>query len=56
MQVEIVVKYSNDSIEDFEVKVNKRINELNKHYHVCFVKIQNYKDTLIASLIYKPLI
>lgn len=56
MQVEIVQKYSNDSMEDFELKINKRINELNKHYYVCYVGIKNYKDTLIASLIYKPLI
>jgi hypothetical protein len=56
MQTEILEKYKSDTLEDFTLRVNKRIDSINKHYNVVHIKIQPYKDSLICFLIYKPLI
>ena len=55
MKVEILNKYLNDDMEDFEFKINKRIEQLEKENNVFHVKISNFKDTLICTLIYKKL-
>jgi hypothetical protein len=56
MQIEILEKYRSDTFEDFTLRVNKRIDSLNRNYNVVHIKIQPYKDYLICFLIYKPLI
>jgi hypothetical protein len=56
MQIQILEKHRADDFEEFSLKVNKKIDRLNKHFHVFHVKIQPYKDNLICLLIYKPLI
>ena len=53
MQIEILEKYKSDTIENFTLRVNKTIDKLNKHYHVCHVKIEAYQYGLICFLIYK---
>jgi hypothetical protein len=53
MNVEILQKFHNDSIEDFEFKINKRVNQLEDSFDIIHIKISNFKDTLICTLIYR---
>lgn len=53
MNVEILQKYQNDSIEDFEFKINKRVSQLEVSFDIIHIKISNFKDTLICTLIYR---
>ena len=53
MNVEILNKYTNETFEDFEFKINKRVNQLEDSFDIIHIKISNFKDTLICTLIYK---
>jgi hypothetical protein len=53
MNVEILNKYTNETFEDFEFKINKRVNQLEYSFDIIHIKISNFKDTLICTLIYK---
>jgi hypothetical protein len=53
MNVEILQKFQNDSIEDFEFKINKRVSQLEDSFDIIHIKISNFKDTLICTLIYR---
>jgi hypothetical protein len=53
MNVEILQKFHNDSIEEFEFKINKRVNQLEDSFDIIHIKISNFKDTLICTLIYR---
>lgn len=54
MRVEIIIKYHNDSYDDFEFRINKTIRELEKDYkEILDVDILNDGKGIVAIIKYK---
>jgi hypothetical protein len=53
MRVEILIKFSNDSYAEFELKINQKTKELKIHYQILDIDILNDGKQIVAIIKYK---
>ncbi len=55
MRVEILIKYHNDTYEDFQIKINNKIREYEEEYYdeILDIDILNDGKQIVAIIKYK---